>query len=58
MKTSDLLAALLKSGMTPSAGDRIKNSLGGGDALDKLAGLGLHPEVARHIKKVVGLKSA
>jgi hypothetical protein len=39
MKISDLLGAVLQSGMTPSSNDRMKNSMGGGSVLDKLAGM-------------------
>jgi len=41
MNIGDLLGAVMQSGMTPSANDRLRNSLGGGsrDALESLAGM-------------------
>jgi len=39
MKISDLLGAVLQSGMTPSSNDRMKNSMGGGGVLESLAGM-------------------
>lgn len=39
MKISDLLGALVQSGMTPSSSDRMKNSMGGGGVLEDLAGM-------------------
>jgi uncharacterized membrane protein YebE (DUF533 family) len=39
MKISDLLGTVMQSGMAPSSTDRVKNSLGGGGALEGLAGL-------------------
>ena len=32
MNISDLLGAMMQSGMSPSSGDRMKNALGGGAA--------------------------
>jgi len=39
MNISDILGAVVQSGMTPSSNDRIKNSLGGGSVLDSLGGM-------------------
>jgi len=39
MNISDLLGAMMQSGMTPSSTDRMRNSLGGGSVLDSLAGM-------------------
>lgn len=39
MKISDLLGAVMQSGMTESSTDRVRNTLGGGGALESLAGL-------------------
>jgi uncharacterized membrane protein YebE (DUF533 family) len=39
MKISDLLGAVMQSGMTPSSNDRMRNSLGGGGVLESLAGM-------------------
>jgi len=39
MKISDLLGAVVQSGMSPSSNDRVKNSLGGGSVLDSLGGM-------------------
>ena len=39
MKITDLLDAVVQSGMTRSSNDRLKNSMGGGSVLDKLAGM-------------------
>ena len=39
MNISDLLGAMMQSGMTPSSTDRMRNSLGGGSALESLAGM-------------------
>lgn len=39
MNISDILGAVVQSGLTPSSTDRIKNSLGGGSVLDNLGGM-------------------
>jgi len=39
MRTTDLLGALVQSGMTRSSNDRMRNSLGGGGVLESLAGM-------------------
>lgn len=39
MNIGELLGAVVQSGMSPSSGDRMKNSLGGGNVLDSLAGM-------------------
>jgi hypothetical protein len=39
MKISELLDAVMKSGMTPSSADRVKNSVGGGGAAGGLGGI-------------------
>jgi len=39
MKISDLLGAVMQSGMTRSSNDRMKNSMGGGSVLESLAGM-------------------
>jgi uncharacterized membrane protein YebE (DUF533 family) len=39
MNIGDLLGAMMQSGMTPSSTDRMRNSLGGGSALESLAGM-------------------
>ncbi|RPJ74093.1 MAG: tellurite resistance TerB family protein, partial [Desulfobacteraceae bacterium] len=41
MNISDLLGAVVQSGMAPSSSDRLRNALGGGSAnpLDGLAGM-------------------
>lgn len=39
MNISDLLGAMMQSGMTPSSNDRMRNSLGGGSVLESLAGM-------------------
>ncbi|MEE9912733.1 MAG: tellurite resistance TerB family protein [Deltaproteobacteria bacterium] len=39
MNISELLGAMVQSGLSPSSGERMKNSLGGGSALDSLAGM-------------------
>lgn len=39
MNISDLLGAVVQSGMTPSSNDRIKNSLGGGSVMDSLGSM-------------------
>jgi len=39
MKISDLLGAVVQSGMTESSNDRMQTSLGGGGILEKLAGM-------------------
>lgn len=39
MNIGELLGAVVQSGMTSSSTDRLKNSLGGGNALDGLAGM-------------------
>lgn len=39
MNISDLLGAMMQSGMTPSSNDRMRNSLGGGSMLESLAGM-------------------
>jgi uncharacterized membrane protein YebE (DUF533 family) len=39
MNISDILGAVVQSGMTPSSNDRIKNSLGGGNVLDSLGSM-------------------
>lgn len=39
MKITELLGAMVQAGMAPSSNDRMKNSLGGGNVLDNLAGM-------------------
>jgi uncharacterized membrane protein YebE (DUF533 family) len=39
MNISELLGAVVQSGMSPSSNDRMKNSLGGGNVLDSLGGM-------------------
>jgi uncharacterized membrane protein YebE (DUF533 family) len=39
MNISDLLGAMVQSGMSPSSGDRMKNALGGGSLLESLSGM-------------------
>ena len=39
MNIGDLLGAMMQSGMTPSANDRMRNSLGGGGVLESLGGM-------------------
>ena len=42
MNISDLLGAMVQSGMSPSSGDRMKNALGGGSGgglLESLSGM-------------------
>lgn len=39
MNISEVLGAMVQAGMSPSSTDRMKNSLGGGNALDSLAGM-------------------
>jgi len=39
MNIGDLLGAMMQSGMTPSANDRMRNSLGGGGVLENLSGM-------------------
>jgi uncharacterized membrane protein YebE (DUF533 family) len=39
MNISDLLGAMMQSGMTPSSNNRMRNSLGGGSMLESLAGM-------------------
>ncbi|MEN6509507.1 MAG: hypothetical protein ABFD63_12120 [Smithella sp.] len=39
MNIGELLGAMVQTGMSPSSGERIKNSLGGGNAMDSLAGM-------------------
>ena len=38
MNITDLLGAVMQSGMSPSSGNRMKNALGGGSLLESLAG--------------------
>lgn len=47
MNIGELLGAMVQAGMSPSAADRMRSSLGGGGALDSLAGmLGGQPQKA------------
>lgn len=39
MKISDLLGAVVQSGMSRSSGDRMKNAMGGGNLLENLSGM-------------------
>lgn len=39
MNISDLLGAVVQSGMSPSSSDRLKNSMGGGGMMDALSGM-------------------
>lgn len=39
MNISEVLGAMVQAGMSPSSTDRMKNSLGGGNALDSLSGM-------------------
>ncbi|MDD4242577.1 MAG: tellurite resistance TerB family protein [Smithellaceae bacterium] len=39
MNISELLGAVVQSGLSPSSGDRLKNSLGGGNVLDSLSAM-------------------
>ncbi len=39
MNIGELLGAMVQTGMSPSSGERMKNSLGGGDVMDSLSGM-------------------
>lgn len=39
MNIGELLGALVQSGLSPSSGERMRNSLGGGSVMDSLAGM-------------------
>jgi hypothetical protein len=39
MNIGELLGAMVQSGMTPSSGERMKNSLGGDSVMDSLSGM-------------------
>lgn len=39
MNISDVLGAMMQSGISPSSGDRMKNALGGGSLLESLSGM-------------------
>lgn len=39
MNIGDLLGAMVQTGMSPSSSDRMRNSLGGGNVMDSLAGM-------------------
>jgi len=39
MNIGELLGAMVQTGMSPSSGERMKNSLGGGNVMDSLSGM-------------------